>query len=460
MKDIEETAFSYDDAIDQVLDAIAKSVQKIRSHGQLGQDALENINKFFRIKQIHHSNAIEGNKLTYGETRLVVEQGLTISGKSLKDTVEAKNLSHALDFLDDLARSAAPVTELDVRSIHQMILSTIDDGIAGQYRHVDVEISGSRFRPPSHIDVPAKMAEFGRWLAMVTQPENPWTARYGPIIAAAVAHTWFVIVHPFADGNGRTARILMNLLLMRSGIPIAVITTEDRIRYYEALEEAQSTDLSAFLMLLGESVEETIDEYEHAVGQQAVRQEWAASLVSRLNQDEQRKQEVEFDVWRNAFGLLKGLFAEIAETMNSIQAVPLGRISIIDYSEPDLEKYIVLKQGRAAKKNWFFGIQIQSGERRHRFVFWLTRPSQSILLKVMTKAPTLSISISDGARYHRLDQLPDGHPLLGHPDLLVEIAYSRQDEMFVVRNVGGTVESMKADKFVMAFYEKVILTLF
>lgn len=167
---------------------VSDRVQEMRKAGRLTPEVLGNIRRYFRIKSIYHSNAIEGNILTVGETRQVVEFGLTITGKSLKDQAEAKNLKEALDFLEDLAGSPdKPITEADVRQIHYLVLKGIDDSNAGKYRSVTIEISGSKFKPPDPESVPPEMHEFGKWLAAVSSMgEN-----YGlpEAILYAAAHT-------------------------------------------------------------------------------------------------------------------------------------------------------------------------------------------------------------------------------------------------------------------------------
>src|SRR5258705_9179237 len=143
------TPYLLDGRTEAALEEVARRVRDLRSAGKLTPDALRHIRRAFRIKNIYHSNAIEGNRLTIGETRQVVELGLTITGQSLKDQAEAKNLGAALDFLEVLAtENTQAITEADVRQIHGFVLRGIDDSNAGSYRQVPVEISGSSYKPP------------------------------------------------------------------------------------------------------------------------------------------------------------------------------------------------------------------------------------------------------------------------------------------------------------------------
>ena len=249
--DIPNTPFSLSASLEDTINELEEKVQDLRAGGKLSPEVLHNLRNYFRVKNIYHSNAIEGNLLTVGETRQVVEYGLTITGQPLKDQAEAKNLSHALDFLEELASNPnQPISETDIRQLHLLVLKNIDDANAGKYRTIPVEISGSNFKPPAPESVGPQMRDFGEWLsnASITEP-----GQYGQqrgLLNAAIAHTWFVQIHPFVDGNGRVARLLMNLILVRYGFPIAIIAKEDRLRYYDALEESQTSDLSSLLVTI------------------------------------------------------------------------------------------------------------------------------------------------------------------------------------------------------------------
>ena len=178
----------------------------------------------------------------------MVGQGLNYYGQAFKDTLEAKNLAHAMDFFEELASKIdKPIKAHDVRQIHAAILKGIDDTNSGKYRLSEVEISGSQYKPPTYIQVPDMMEQFCNWLEQVTSPS--YQTGISPVILACAAHTWFVYIHPFVDGNGRTARILMNLVLMRHGYPISIITRDDRARYYDALETSHSSDFNTIYFI-------------------------------------------------------------------------------------------------------------------------------------------------------------------------------------------------------------------
>jgi len=189
----------------------------------------------FDIEVIATSNQIEGNSLTLRETEMVLSKGVTIAGKPLKDHLEAINLSAAFDYVKSLVKSSDPITGRLVRELHQMVLSRIADDWAGIYRTVPVRIAGAKHQPPHFLEVPRLMDEWEIEIAAAAP-------RLHPAQLAADVHDKFVTIHPFVDGNGRTARLLMNLVFLRAGYPAIVIPSDStsRLAYYDALENTQT----------------------------------------------------------------------------------------------------------------------------------------------------------------------------------------------------------------------------
>ena len=216
---------------------------------------VRNLDEWFRVELTYTSNAIEGNTLTRRETAAVIEKGLTVGGKSLREHLEATNHSHALDAVHSLIRKRpSQLTPHDVLAIHGLILKGVDDVNAGRYRNMAVRISGSAVVMPNPLKVPDLMEEFMRGL----------TARNSlhPVAFAGEAHYRLVTIHPFVDGNGRTARLLMNLLLLMRGYPPAIIRTRDRLAYIGALERAQlGGSRSDFDALIAKAADRSLDIY-------------------------------------------------------------------------------------------------------------------------------------------------------------------------------------------------------
>lgn len=215
------------------------------------KSALANLHEQIIIEWTYNSDAIEGNSLTLRETKLVLEDGLTISGKSLKEHLETINHKEAIEFVEKLVKKHSKINCHAIRQIHSLILSKIDDEEAGKYRNVKVFISGSKNVFPEAIEVPALMSDFDKWLRKKNIKQNV-------IEYAAEAHFRLVDIHPFVDGNGRSARLLMNLILMKYGFPPAVILKVDRKKYYDCLDKGQKGELVNFIDFIGRSVERSL----------------------------------------------------------------------------------------------------------------------------------------------------------------------------------------------------------
>lgn len=205
---------------------------ELDSFRPLSPALIRNLEEWFKVELTYISNAIEGNTLTRRETAMVIEKGITVGGKTLREHLEAKNHAEAIDFIASLAsKKTNKLSEKDILAIHEIILKGIDDENAGYYRSVPVRISGSAVVLPNPRKVPDLMAEFADWLIKNHKEHPVWLA--------GEAHYRLTTIHPFVDGNGRTARLLMNLLLIMHGYPPAIIQKTARLSYISSLEKAQ-----------------------------------------------------------------------------------------------------------------------------------------------------------------------------------------------------------------------------
>ncbi len=236
-----------------LLDRLDEGVERLRESRPLRGPALERLRRHLIVEYIYNSNAVEGNTLTLGETRLVLEEGVTVSGKPLRDHLEAKNHLPALEYVEELARGRKPIEEFDLLKLHHLLMLGIEEARPGRYREGLVLIAGSRYVPPPAGEVPRLVRRFLDWLN--SGPD------LHPVELAAVAHAYLVAIHPFEDGNGRTARLLMNLLLMRAGYPMAVIRRERRRSYLRALEAADSGNARPIARLVARAVDESLTLY-------------------------------------------------------------------------------------------------------------------------------------------------------------------------------------------------------
>lgn len=204
-------------------------------------DALKQLKAYYRVNLTYTSNAIEGSTLTEIETKVVLEDGITIGGKPMKDHLAAVGHAKAYDHLYTLLEQPT-VTEADILALHQLVALDDTDALPGQYRSKGVIITGSEFTPPPASDVPALMTTF------INQKLQNWQKQKHPVESAALAHLELAHIHPFQDGNGRTARLLMNLLLMKSGYAITIIPPVVRQDYIATLDKAHlSGDSEAFI---------------------------------------------------------------------------------------------------------------------------------------------------------------------------------------------------------------------
>ncbi len=222
-------------------------------------DLVKNLEDWFRVELTYTSNALEGNTLTRQETALVVEKGLTVGGKTLCEHLEATNHAAAFDWISDKIKSSPDqITEKDILFIHSLILKGIDEGNSGFYRNVPVRISGSTVILPNPKKVPDLMGNFISWLIQ--------SKELHPIELAIEAHYRLVTIHPFVDGNGRTGRLLMNMILAQHGYPMAILRTKDRLPYITSLEKAQlGGSNSDYIKLLHEAIERSLDIYINAL---------------------------------------------------------------------------------------------------------------------------------------------------------------------------------------------------
>ena len=222
------------------------------------KETLKSLREYYRVGLTYTSNALEGNSLTESETKIVIEDGLTISGKPLRDVYEATGHAKAYDFIYELLKKRH-VLESDVLKIHKLFYSQIDRSNAGRWRSVRVFISGSRRTLPDPEKVPGLMAGFLRWM-------DRNEGKIHPIEFAALVHQKFVYIHPFVDGNGRVARLLMNLMLLRAGWTLAIIPPVCRHEYITALEKSEA-DPSQFVLFIRDRVCETQKELLRLMGQ-------------------------------------------------------------------------------------------------------------------------------------------------------------------------------------------------
>ncbi|KKP80383.1 MAG: cell filamentation protein Fic [Candidatus Moranbacteria bacterium RIFOXYA12_FULL_35_19] len=235
---------------------IDDKLKLLNSFRPLPSSAVKKLREQFEVEMTYNSNAIEGNSLTLKETYLVINEGITIKGKPLKDHLEAKSHKEALEYLYSLVENGKnnTVSERFIRSLNQIVMQDIDKEWAGKYRNSGVVIGGADHKPPEALEIPRLMQNLIGWVG-----DNK--KKMHPVELASIVHHKLVFIHPFFDGNGRTSRLTMNIVLMQSGFPLVIVLKNDRKRYYRSLSLADKGDYVPFVNFIARAVERTLDIY-------------------------------------------------------------------------------------------------------------------------------------------------------------------------------------------------------
>jgi len=225
----------------------------------LAPAAVRSLAEAWDVRMVYESNSIEGNTLTLRETEVVLSKGVTVSGKPLKDHLEAVNLAKAWGRVKELAQPDTPFTETDLLDLHRIILTSVEDHFAGSYRTSAVRIAGANLVPPNPVKVPDLMERLFATLAGIDDP----------VERAATLHHGVAAVHPFSDGNGRAARLGMNFVLLAAGYPPVSISPQLRTDYYAALEAADSGDFRTWQNFIIQRLDEEFDFWLEALSESA-----------------------------------------------------------------------------------------------------------------------------------------------------------------------------------------------
>ena len=235
----------------ELLVRIDGNIKRLNSIRPIPVDALRKLHDEMRLAHTYHSNAIEGNTLTLQETKLVLEEGLTIGGKSLREHIEASNNAKAFDLMEDLAKKKRSIDHITIQEIHEIVTKGILDD-AGGCRTQNVRIAGSVKAPPDWSKIVKLLDELIEKIA---------ESEVHPVETTSFLHHRFVEIHPFSDGNGRVARLLMNLYLIARDYPPVVLKKEERGKYYKSLKTADAGNLVPFANFIAKAVNENLTLY-------------------------------------------------------------------------------------------------------------------------------------------------------------------------------------------------------
>jgi Fic family protein len=244
------------------IDRLEEKKNLLDTKRPLPYSVLEKVRHQLSIEWTYHSNSIEGNTLTENETQMVLLDGTTVKGKSLREHFEVFNHDRALKQLYELVHADYQINVRDILCIHELVLRSIEDYAAGRFRTGSVRIVGANFVPPAAHKVPDLMEEL---ISFVN--ENPY--QLSDIMLATLFHHQFVHIHPFADGNGRTVRLIMNALLLKKGFPPAIILKPDRKKYYEALNAANRGNYNKLGLLMLQAADRSLSIYLNSIDVEA-----------------------------------------------------------------------------------------------------------------------------------------------------------------------------------------------
>lgn len=337
-------------------------VSILRKSGKLTDETLKRYYGLKRFEQVAESNAIEGSTLSIGETEVAVLRGITLTGHDPAYVRDARALDSALTRIVEIAKERKPTDIEQLLEIHSLILGDRLGG--GKFRSEPVRISGSEHTPPKTWQaIMAAMEQWEGW--SVANSTSPAPLR------AAVLHAWLAHIHPFIDGNGRTARAISNLELVRAGYPPVIIRKKERDRYIDALSQSDSAgDIASFLDLVLERTVGAIDGLERAASEK----QGFDPIVARIRQ----KQSLQLEVWRKSVELLSSLIElKLSEKLShpSIQFFKrdFGGVA-------DLDDFLTLCQSKPVGSSWSFRLSINiRGIARFSFLSYVGHRSHQML---------------------------------------------------------------------------------
>src|SRR5690606_21408862 len=273
---MENLDLTYREEMTPIFERLEMKLEQLKKHRPLPSMALNKIREALTVEWTYNSNSIEGNTLSLRETQMVLQDGITIKGKSLREHFEAKNHERAINLLYKLVDDQKIISIHEVLSLHGLVLNSIEEEFAGRLRNGGVRISGANFVPPNALKVSGLLDDLFTFVE--TNPLN-----LNIIELATVFHHRFVWIHPFVDGNGRTIRLAMNLLLMKQGFPPAIILTNDRIKYYTALNDANKGRYGKLMLLMAQALERSLNIYLNALPGNTLEYTEISNLVEEEN---------------------------------------------------------------------------------------------------------------------------------------------------------------------------------
>jgi len=443
-KKIETDANSYPDfeLSLPILENLRKAqidIQKLHQDAVLTDNIIKKHALDNKYLMIFHSNKIEGNELSKGETKNIITG--TRVGKMSKAQTEAVNLDAAFMWVIENLEVLSQNPESFIRNVNKHIIGGILRS-AGEYRTGQVILSGMEYVPPSGFVVPTYMQKLAEEIKAGLGDRSP-------IEFAARVHTKLVMIHPFEDGNGRTARLIMNAILLQSKLPTIIVNYADKQRYFDGIVSANNGDLSPFVIYLKDCLESEIEEIKSLLfvdSQQETDdtevneapnkpenifgEKLFGFLISKLDERIKEK-EAEYVIWLSIINKLKEDIFYLVVNFNSSDFKQLGySMKSIEYDELSFEKYIDLGEGRKVTRTWFFRVDFAYDRSYEKILFFFQHASQQIKKLEYSSPVSLCLARFDGTSYRRL---------FYEPVQLHEIGISQGNPVFLLSE--GKIET-------------------
>ncbi len=419
--------FQISDTVGEKLREVETLISKARYAGTLTKEKALELSRKEQASFVFHSVKIEGNSLSRGETEALLDGKKPVQSKQMQEPV---NVRDAYEFCMENAAYLINTPEGFIRELHKMVLRNISQE-GGEYRKNPVSIAGMIYTPPDWVDVEPFMTRFATELRSRNKSKSV-------IQYAAEAHSAFTSIHPFADGNGRTARLIMNAILMEDGLPAVIIAHSDKARYLDALASSNKGDISDFCVLIAESLESSLA----TLGQQndgedvgdifgveekpvvgwVPSEELAAIMKSRIDKAPLLRRD-RYEAWAAAFESLREEFQVTCSGFNETYSETLYHANLTKFDKLPFEKWEELLRNKKVPRTWSLGMQIGYDLTSEQFIFWYRHMSpefQHICKESHSDAavPPAEVSLTVSRKIEGAFQ-----PLMDEPIRLRELAY-------------------------------------
>ncbi len=370
MQKYEIPEFNIDGDLKESLDNIEKVIDDLNTRRDKGLDTeLEKkLKKHLLISRVYNSNAIEGNKLSLRETELILD-GMVINDRPLKDEIEARSLANATEYLYQLIDGREPLTRRTLLELHGLVMADVPTIEGGKFRNEEVKIKESDHVPPPFLTVSDHVDLLFQWM-------NRNSHKYPPLVMGSILHHWLTWIHPFSDGNGRTARLFLDFYLLQKGYPEVIVKIADRDNYYNALIDADKGNVLPLIELFSEKVRQTVTVYEEFINENERQTAWREKYKEISEETYLKAKETysfEYEVWKNQVSVFKVLLKECVSGIQDY--LPQLRFSIKEYDPLTFSQYLDILEDRKVTNTWYLNLNIFEPARHFgiTFIFYFER---------------------------------------------------------------------------------------